>query len=31
MKRVIFWVLVGWGIAFLITPQQVVGMFRKRG
>lgn len=31
-KKMIFWVLIGWGIAIVLPPQQVVAMLRgKRG
>jgi hypothetical protein len=29
MKRIVLWVLVGWGLALLISPRDVVGYFRK--
>ncbi len=29
MKRIILWVLVGWGLATLISPRDVIGYFRK--
>jgi hypothetical protein len=31
-KRMVMWLLIGWGLAVLLPPQQVVAMFRgKRG
>jgi hypothetical protein len=29
MKRIVLWVLVGWGLAFLLSPRDVVGYFKK--
>lgn len=30
MKKAALWALVGWGIALLVPPQSVLGMFKSK-
>jgi hypothetical protein len=29
VKRIVFWLAVGWGLSFLLSPRDVVGYFKK--